>query len=224
MQLIIGVLLALALFWGIRQWHQAAEGAGWLQGSVISLIGTALLIMLVMGRVQMVVVLGVAAAVFWRPLTRMLRQLSRSRGGDAVRTVETDLLHMQFDRATGRIEGWLMEEGRPGVSLNRLDEAALRELYERARRHHSESVALLDAYLEQRLGERWRSATGAEAMTLAEACAILGVSADAPREAIISAHRRLIQKLHPDRGGSDYLAARVNEAKAVLLERFARQA
>ncbi|GAA5524528.1 co-chaperone protein DjlA [Microbulbifer aestuariivivens] len=55
-------------------------------------------------------------------------------------------------------------------------------------------------------------------MTAAEAFRILDIEESASREEIVAAHRRLIQKLHPDRGGSDYLAARINSAKAFLLK------
>lgn len=55
-------------------------------------------------------------------------------------------------------------------------------------------------------------------MSLREACEILDVAPDCACEDVIQAHRRLIQKLHPDRGGNDYLAAKINEAKAVLLK------
>lgn len=56
-------------------------------------------------------------------------------------------------------------------------------------------------------------------MSKEEAYQVLGLSAAASEADIILAHKRLMQKMHPDRGGSDYLAAKINRAKAVLLER-----
>jgi DnaJ-class molecular chaperone len=82
----------------------------------------------------------------------------------------------------------------------------------------------LAAYLDRMYGDRWKeSAQGNtpdqdhSTLDKAEAYEILGLTSGATREEIISAHRRLIQKLHPDRGGSDYLAAKINQAKDLLL-------
>ena len=53
-------------------------------------------------------------------------------------------------------------------------------------------------------------------MSVDQAAQILGVAKDASRDEIQAAHRRLIQKLHTDRGGTDYLAALINEARDTL--------
>jgi DnaJ-class molecular chaperone len=56
-------------------------------------------------------------------------------------------------------------------------------------------------------------------MSKAEALGVLGLSAGATEEEIIQAHRKLISRFHPDKGGSDYLAAQINQAKKILLGR-----
>jgi DnaJ-domain-containing protein 1 len=88
--------------------------------------------------------------------------------------------------------------------------------------------ALMEAYLDWRVpkwqdkADRARDGSGPGGfakgrMSAEEARAVLEVGADASDEEITQAHRRLMMKLHPDHGGSNYLAARINEAKDVLL-------
>lgn len=72
---------------------------------------------------------------------------------------------------------------------------------------------------EKRGAGRREQAASSATMTVREACEVLGVDESCSRDEVIMAHRRLMQKLHPDRGGNDYLAAKVNEAKVVLLAR-----
>jgi DnaJ-domain-containing protein 1 len=90
-----------------------------------------------------------------------------------------------------------------------------------------ESAALLQAYLDRVYEDEWRQEAGAEEqkqtagnpgeMSTQEALEVLGLSPGASEKEIIEAHRRLMQKLHPDRGGSAYLAATINMAKKTLL-------
>jgi len=66
-------------------------------------------------------------------------------------------------------------------------------------------------------GQQSTGRTNPGKMTTAEAREILGVKPDASREEIIRAHKRMMQKVHPDRGGTDFLAAQLNQAKDTLL-------
>jgi hypothetical protein len=143
-------------------------------------------------------------------------------------SIRTRFLEMYLEHATGRMDGRVLEGPFEGRLLSEMDLDDLLALLGRCRAADPQSAAVLEAYLERTHGEDWRdreeSAGGAahapagEAhLTREEALAVLGLQPGAGRGEIRAAHRRLMQKLHPDRGGSDYLAAKINEAKRLLL-------
>ncbi len=154
-------------------------------------------------------------------------------GGSAagISTIRTRFLVMNLDHASGAMDGEVLEGPFTGRRLKDLGLDELLRMLELYRESDAQSAAVLEAYLDRERGLEWRDrdpgpgagvsggSTGGGPMNEAEAVAILGIDAAADTTAIRDAHRRLMQKLHPDRGGSDYLAAKINEAKQVLLKR-----
>jgi hypothetical protein len=145
--------------------------------------------------------------------------------------VRTAFLAMELDHDTGRMNGHVFAGSHQGVSLDALDRAALIKLLSEI---DDDSRDLLAAYLdcrepgwrEEARREEAKRDAGADArpasagkMTQEEAYQILGLQPGASPEEVTRAHRSLIKKLHPDQGGTTYLAARINEAKDVLLRR-----
>ena len=135
-------------------------------------------------------------------------------------SVATDDLAMTLDHATGDMDGEVLRGSWRGKRLAELDFDALKALY--GELQAADSQQLLGAYLDRRFPD-WRdaeqrtAATDPASMDRQQALAVLGLEADASEAEIVGAHRRLMQKLHPDRGGTDYLAATLNRAKEVLL-------
>jgi hypothetical protein len=139
-------------------------------------------------------------------------------------TVETTLLRMLMDHDTGNLEGEVLQGNYAKWRLQDMDRAQLQELLAFCQGQDNDSAQLLEGYLQQRFpGEKDFSGGGRSAppnssgMNRSEAMAVLGLAEDASDEDIVAAHRSLIQKLHPDRGGNDYLAAKINQAKDYLL-------
>jgi DnaJ-domain-containing protein 1 len=149
---------------------------------------------------------------------------STAGGSGNSSTVTTRSLAMHLDHDTGALSGEVREGPRAGWHLDDMNRQQLDELRAWCAREDPESVQLLDSYLEQRFpddppgaGDAGADTDWSGAMTRQEALKLLGLDDGADRDAIIAAHRRLMQKLHPDRGGNDYLAAKINEAKDFLL-------
>lgn len=177
-------------------------------------------------------------------LRRMLPSLIMGRmggaGGASAKAgnqshVSSDILDMTLDHDSGTMSGNILKGPMAGWELADLGESEFLELLRYCREQDQDSARLLETYLDRRFGDSWRaddeqdadgSGAGDEAghdesgggpLTESEARDILGVEPGASREEIIRAHRRMMQKMHPDHGGSNYLAARINEAKERLL-------
>jgi hypothetical protein len=139
--------------------------------------------------------------------------------------VRSAFLDMSLDHDSGELSGTILAGEHAGRSLGEFD---LTQLLAMMPAFDAESVALLESYLDRRFpawrqnaqgngaGGQRRTAAGGK-MTAEEAYQILGLQPGASRDDIARAHRGLMKKLHPDQGGSTYLAARVNEAKDTLL-------
>jgi hypothetical protein len=170
----------------------------------------------------------------WSPFGAKLGAAFGNWGGNSRKSngqqsqVRSKFVEMTLDHDTGTLEGRLTAGPEAGRVL---DEFTLDELLALARGFDGESWALLESYLDRRF-PAWRqdahdataggfredrgAAPGGK-MTPEEAYQILGLQSGATRDEISRAHRSLMKKLHPDQGGSTYLAARVNEAKDTLL-------
>lgn len=137
--------------------------------------------------------------------------------------IETAWLRMTLDRASGALDGEVRAGRFAGAPLRRLSLDELRALHAECGATDAQSARLIEAYLD-RLHPGWREQTpppppSSGRMSRDEALQVLGLAAGAGPDEIREAHHRLMLKLHPDLGGSDYLAGQINRARDVLLER-----
>jgi hypothetical protein len=138
--------------------------------------------------------------------------------------VVTDYLEMELDHDTGAMRGRVLKGRFAGREIESIAPAEMVLLWQECRFADPQSAQLLEAYLD-RAHPTWREDMAraqaepgpAGIMTREEAYEVLGLHPGASEEDIRRAHRDLMLKLHPDRGGSDYLAAKINQAKDVLL-------
>ena len=232
-----GVAVLLLLIFGGRL--LATTDPRRLASALRKLGGVAALAVAALLLARGLVPLAVPVAVFGLALIGLKNWgLGGSFGGSARKSpgqkshIRTEALEMELDHDSGRMEGNCLKGRFAGRALSSLSEAELLALLHEMRAHDVQEAALLEAYLDRRMagwreqdahagtseGPRGRSLRPGR-MSVEEAYAVLGLEAEASPEAIRDAHRRLIKKMHPDQGGSTYLAARINEAKELLLGR-----
>jgi hypothetical protein len=226
---LVGIAALLIVLWFLHKFVQASPkgAANILQkgGGVVAIIGAVFL----GSRGQLAVALPLGfmglGLLGWIPLSNFGFGGQKSAG--QVSRVRSAFLEMELDHDSGAMRGRIIAGQRAGTALETLGTTTIVSLLAE---FDEESRQLLLAYLDRR-DPRWREHAqgGADTgkrgplrsgkMTEEEAYQILGLEPGASAEEIGRAHRMLMKKLHPDQGGSTYLAARVNEAKEVLLRR-----
>ena len=225
-------VFAITLLWRVQQLPPHQRRAGVVQ--LILMLAVVLVVWLtVTGRMHWVGAALTGAFVFLRqtlpwvlralPFLQRWRQSQSSGSGQS--SIQTSFLSATLDHETGNISGEVISGLHEGWRLDDLSTEQLEGLLAQYSSDDQESAELLRAYLAQRndwedqeAEQRSQQAQAEQAMSSrAEALATLGLDDTASEEDIIAAHRSLIQKLHPDRGGNDYLAATINQAKDFLL-------
>lgn len=165
----------------------------------------------------------------WRQIKGAIKSArGPSRGNTSA--VETRFLAMTLDHDTGEMSGEVREGAFAGRRLETLSLDQLLALWREVSAEDAQSQTVLEAYLDKLHGAAWReageaagsgagggSADGGGAMRESEALEVLGLEPGASPEEVRRAYRQMMQKLHPDHGGSDWVAAKLNEAKRVLI-------
>ena len=175
--------------------------------------------------------LGLPLAVLgftWLARARRMGSLGGGAKSGATSTVRSAWFEMELDHDSGDLDGIVLTGRLEGQRLSQLSPGELHALYAEAV-SDAESAQLLEAYLDRRMpgwredaqedaGPRKGGASGSGPMTKEEAYQVLGLGPGAGAKDIREAHRRLMKRVHPDSGGSTFLAAKINEAKDILLD------
>jgi DnaJ-domain-containing protein 1 len=239
--LILGVCLIVGL-WLIGRWYVNAQPADILRvlrwvGAVVLAAG--LILIVLMGRWNLLWMLAFPAIPLLgrlRALAAMRRNAQGPRPGQSSQ-VETRFLRMTLDHDSGDMDGEVREGAFAGQTLSRMSLGDLIALWRTCAQEDEASRTVLETFLDRHQPD-WRDVAGVgraedggasgagrespwnrDGMTLSEAREILGVEPGATEEEIEAAWRREMKRAHPDQGGSDWMAAKVNQAKYVLLKR-----
>jgi DnaJ-like protein len=233
LNLIAGLFLLYLLLIGIKQFSRLSPAVVARvvrhSGGVLGMIGALLLLLrgsFALASLVASVTLGFAG---WNKMRGAAAGLGGRGAGGQKSSVRSAMLEMELDHATGELTGIVLAGPFEGRALHSLTRADCFDLYAAALGGDPDGARLLETYLDRRFAG-WRAASedqadarsgdgGPGSMTEQQAYEVLGLLQGAGPEEVAQAHRRLMKKFHPDYGGSTNVAARLNQAKDVLLRR-----
>ena len=235
---VLGGLVLLLLLYAASRWFVRAspeQVVGGLKVAAIILGVAGVVLLVVVGKIGLVLMLaGVLVPLFIR--WRNARRLGQGGAGykpapasGGISRVDTPYFAMTLDHDSGALDGEVRKGPQRGLRLSTLTLPTLLGLLSECS-DDAASQQVLTAYLD-RHHEGWRDTAGSQgaqgnpahetmagnALTPVEAYRILGLEPGADAAAIKAAHHRLMKKFHPDQGGSAWFAARINEARDLLL-------
>lgn len=176
-------------------------------------------VLLVTGRLVTAIPFAVIGYLLVGRLPFLWLDLGSLQGRRAHSSINSEMFELHLDPGGHVVDGFVRAGTYAGWRLSELGADELQRLHAEARQREPQSALLLEAYIARRGGDGARSGrSSGNRMTREEAFAVLGLKPSATREDILHAHRTLMKKIHPDLGGSTYLATKINEAKDVLLK------
>ncbi|MEX0963671.1 MAG: hypothetical protein WDZ52_06495 [Pseudohongiellaceae bacterium] len=246
-RLLLLLLLPLMAYYFVRSISQRFSLSARQNRLLFFLVASLLVIgvLIAVGRLPLQFILapiGVAATFLLRMLPMLLRLLpmwhlfkgkaasAKPRSENQTSTIRTQFFEMELRHDDGSMDGKVLAGAFTGQRLSILELENLLELYQECR-EDTDSAQVLEAYIDKTFPD-WREHTqthGHEgdsskadesAMTKTLALEILGLDESADKDLVIKAHRGLMQRLHPDRGGSDYLAQKINAARDFLIKKL----
>ncbi len=244
LRLVLAAILIVVfsyLYWKFRRAPQAKKKQWLMYLAIYGAIALAV-ILVATGRAHwLTAVVAAVAGLLYRSAPLLMRfwpLLSKSilsrRGASQTNSpnsssVETEYLVVELNHDSGDIQGHVKSGTYAGQALGDLSLEQLQKLLEEYARSDSDSYQLLQAYAQRQYqgqfeddshSQQQSQSSNTGNMTSAEALAILGLEGEPTPEQINRAYKKLMSKLHPDHGGSNYLAAKVNKAKETLLEKI----
>jgi len=247
LRLIIAIVIIFLLFMILRRFRKNPPklAAGVLKQAAMYAAIAALIILVVTGRLHwlfaatasLIPLLKKALPLIrYAPFIRQLLQrlkatssTSRAQSGQTAQ-IETRFIRLFLNQGNGEINGIVLNGNLKGKQLKQLPLEQLLQLLSEYQQIDIESARLLQVFIEQYHGDSWRNNAGYKhaqsnqppfndsTMSDKEAYCILGLSQPSNEQEIISAHKKLILKMHPDRGGSSYLASKINQARDQLIK------